>query len=424
MSAAHSPRASARAVAAMAFLVMLGGGIQIPAVRPLFGERLHFSESVMHAFMSVNMLGGMLGAPLAAAWADRRGAHRAVCVALAALDAALLGACTLPLAAGPILALRAMQGAANVGVLSIVLGSLGRDRAGEGGHSRTVGLAGSGVMLAVALGPAAGGALLKLGPYAPLRAAAALALLVAAIATASPDALGGRGPDVTPRRSALGGPSLGALLKTPLFVVPAVLAFVERFTVGCFVVTFSLYAHSVRHLSDAQTGIHYSLFLLPFALATYPLTRGTERWSRAAMMALGGVLYGATFVTFGLASGGALALSLMVAGLASAMVYGPSLCCIAAASGQSGRATSMAFFHAAGCLGMLLGPAAAGIASAAMKHAGVDAHARYATVFALAGVAQLAAMLVLRAPIGRLRASEQTTVRDAVQPIPTPNFQP
>ena len=196
---------------------------------------------------------------------------------------------------------------------------------------------------------------------------------------------------------------LRALAADPLFVAPALLAFAERFTVGCFVVTFSLYANHVRHLSDSQTGLHYSLFLVPFALATYPFARGTDRFPRGTMMTVGGVLYGVAFLTFGFTSGAALVAALMFAGLSSAMVYGPSLCCVARVGGGGERATSMALFHAAGCLGMLLGPAVAGIASALMRNAGVADPTRYSAVFILAGFAQLAAMVALRAPLRRLR---------------------
>ncbi len=408
-------RTSVAAVAVMAFLVMLGGGVVTPSVRPLLGAQRHFSESTMHAFMSVNMLGAALGAPLAAAIADRYRAHRLVCIVLALVDAGLLFACALPLDAAQILALRTLQGATNVGVLSIVLASIARDRSADKPHGATVGAAGAGIMVAVALGPAVGGALLRHGADAPLHAAALLALTVAAIAACSPAALG-TGP--RPASSAPGRRRLVALVRDPLFVAPAALAFAERFTVGCFVVTFSLYANGVRHLSDGETGLHYSYFLLPFALATYPFARGTERLSRGSLMTVGGVIYGLVFLLFGWTSGPALIAVLMVAGLSSAMVYGPSLCCVAKVGDGADRATAMALFHAAGCLGMLLGPAVAGIASALMRHAGVLDPLRYAAVFSLAGLLQLIALCALRGTLRRLVDAERSPDAPGLEPLP------
>ncbi len=424
----------------MAFLVMLSAGLPMPAVRALYGGQRHFSEGVLHAFMSVNMLGAVVGAPLAAALSDRHRAHRAVCAGLALLDATLLLVCTLPLGAGAILAVRAVQGAASVGVLSLVLswvGGGGRrlSRARGGRQASAIGAAGTGIMLGVALGPAAGGALLRLGAATPLHASAALACVVATMALATPWRDDGGRAD-TPVARAPGMRRDGDLVaqarrlaRDPHFAAPALLAFAERFTVGCFVVTFSLYAHGVRHLRDAQIGVHYSLFLLPFALATYPFASafGGARdrsfaagaGSKSALMTAGGLLYGLSFLAFGVTQGAALMVSLVVAGVASAMVYGPSLGCVVHASeagGGAARATTMALFHACGCLGMLLGPAVAGVASALLRHAGASDGARFAAVFALAGTAQLAAVLASAPALRRLRAaSTRDSTHDATR---------
>jgi MFS family permease len=388
-------------VALMAFSVMLGAGAVIPSVRPMFAA-LGASESSMHAFMSVNMVGAAIGAPLLGGWADRRGLHRLLCVVLALLDAALLWSTTLTLPITLLLALRMLQGAANVGVLSLVLGAIS---AGERGHARAVGLGGGAVMAAVAIGPAFGGALLSLGPLAPIRAASVLAIMTALIAAV----LGRPLDDARAPSQHTGG--LRAMLVDSTFVVPAALAFAERFTVGCFVVTFALYAHEVRHLTDAQTALRYSLFLVPFAAATYPLARSRVA-SRSTLLMVGGVLYGACFIVFGALSGAALAVALVLAGVSSAMVYAPSLCLVAIAGKRGRRATAMAAFHAAGCVGMMLGPAVAGIASATMRAAGVGASTRYATVFVIGGVAQLLIMTLLAPRISALRVKNNQHTHD------------
>lgn len=403
-------------VASMAFLVMLGAGVVIPSVRPMFAS-LGATESQMHAFMSVNMIGAAIGAPLLGAWADRRNAHRPLIVALALTDAALLFATTLKVGVGWLLAMRVVQGATNVGVLSLTLGAISM---AHGRRTRAAGAGGAAIMGAVALGPAVGGALLRLGPLAPLRAAACLALasgVLALVFGARLSSVGERAP-----RAVSAGAALNELTSDPRLFVPAALAFAERFTVGCFVVTFALYAHEVRHLSDAQTSLGYSAFLIPFAVATYPLAR-TQRLSRGSMLALGGAMYGASFLSFGLASGPLLGVALVVAGASSAMVYAPSLCLVASAGASGRRATSMAFFHGAGCVGMMLGPAVAGIASAVGRHAGLSAHARYSLVFTIGGLVQLAVVWALRGSILRLRNGDEA-VRAPVAVMTTPsNFE-
>jgi MFS transporter, AAHS family, 3-hydroxyphenylpropionic acid transporter len=392
LEASASTTADGVAVAAMAFAVMLAGSVQIPAIRPLFADRLHASDSAMHAFASVNMLGAIVGAPLFGRLADRTGRHALLAAALAFADALLLLACLAPTNVAAVLALRTAEGAAHVGALSVVLGALGRNRRANGA---TPGAAAGAVMFAVAIGPAAGGALLASHVCAPFEAASALLAGVGLTALAFPATLG----DFS-HRTGLPAPRVFAVLRSPLVLVPSALALVERFTIGCFVVTFSLYAHRVRHLTDTQVSMHYSYLLLPFALATYPLARRTERWSRAALIRAGGVLYGVTFMLFGWTDGLGLAAALAVAGLASAMVYGPSLSCVASA----GQATAMAIFHAAGCFGMMLGPAVAGITVSLVAGAGASYGSRYACVFVLAGLVQLATLWLLRSRLAGLRA--------------------
>lgn len=362
----------------------------------------------MHAFASVNMLGAMLGAPLIARLADRFGRQALLVAVLALVDAVLLLACLASSSVPMLLALRTLEGATHVGTLSIVLGALAHRRWSSG---RSTAAAAGGVMFAVALGPAFGGALLRFDVALPLRAAAGLLASVGTLALVFPAALGGA--ERRPRASVA---PLARVIRSPLVFVPSALALVERFTIGCFVVTFALYAHRVRHLTDAQVSVHYSFLLLPFAIATYPLAGGTAKWSRASLIRAGGWIYGAAFVVLAWVEGVGLALALVVAGVASAMVYGPSLGFVAAAGRTLPRATAMAVFHAAGCFGMMLGPAVAGIVSSLVGRAGASDQLRYGTVFVLAGLVQLGAMRLLRSRIAGLRTLEDASPKGDERP--------
>jgi MFS family permease len=188
---------------------------------------------------------------------------------------------------------------------------------------------------------------------------------------------------------------LGVLRASPQLIVPAGLAFAERFTVGAFVVSFAIYAHDVLGLSDRQTGLRYSVFLMSFALMTYPIGKLAGRFSRVTMLALGGVLYCAAFFWLALARGEWITLALLLAGVSSAMVYAPSLCYASTLAPEGAKATSMALFQAAGCLGMMLGPAGAGIISAALRAHGHGPAVRYPVVFAVAATVQLVMMIAL-----------------------------
>lgn len=385
----------ARAAAILAplrvFAAMLAGMVVLPAVRPLFAAR-GASESSMHMFMSINMLGAAVLTPLIALAADKSGRRTSWLAALALADAVLILGCAAKLPIHLVMALRALQGAANVGALTLAMADDGPGPASSVASGRA--WRGAAMMAAIVAGPLVGGALLALGPEGPFGGAAVAAVLVSASSLGPQDELDA---PVAPRHS------MGlrrVLADAPLLVVPAAIAFAERFTVGCFVVTFALRAHGVLAMSDRQISLGYSLFLIPFALGMYPAAL-TARWvSRPKQLAIGAVAYAGALVAFGTASGVWLALALVIAGLASAAMYAPTLSYASTLSPEGAPSTGMALFHAAGCVGMTLGPAAAGILSAILRAAGAADATRYGAVFALAAGALLAVVAALR---GRLR---------------------
>jgi MFS family permease len=372
---------------------MLPGMVLIPAVRPFIAAFHGGSEPAMHAFMSVNLLGAILGGPLVVGLAERGGARRAWRLRLALLDGSLLLACLLPLPIPLLLTTRAVQGAASMGVLSLLLGAVRGDAPGT--HGRAMGLAGAAMMVAVALGAPLGTLLLSLGPAAPVLAGGALQLAVGFASLRVPASA-----EVTQ----------GAMRPWRLFAdhrplaLPTLWLAAERFTVGCFVVTFALFAHQTLGLSDAHVGFLYSCFLLPFALASYPLGRMAERVERGALVAAGSLLYGAMFMLLGIVPAAALPAVLLCAGVAAAAIYAPSLCLAATVVPPALRATSMSVVNAAGSLGMLLGTALAGILGSVLARRGWDRAESATLIFCIAGAVQLASLLITARGLRSLEA--------------------
>ncbi len=374
----------ARSLALLIFFQMLPATLVVPAIRPLFAAFHGGNEGAMHAFSGVNMLGAALVAPIVGALMDRGFSSRRILLVLAVCDGLLLAAVSLPLPTTQVLILRALEGGAHVGAATVLMAEmaqLGR----ETGRQRLMGLAGAGIIFAIALGSAVGALLLKLDSRAPLWFGALLAFGVAAVSAKS-------APRVVKReRVAL---VVGQLLERREFLVPVGAAFIARFTVGCLIVTFALFSHRVHQLSDTHIGLLFSILTLTFAFAMYPAARLSERVAPARLLGGAGAVYAVALLTLAYAPRPLLALWMFVAGLTSALLFSTILG-YAAASREALQGTAMAWVNAAGSLGMLLGPITAGVVSTWLKDP-EDLARGYRAVFTLAGMS-LVIWLVLSA---------------------------
>ncbi|MDP1829330.1 MAG: MFS transporter [Archangium sp.] len=366
-------KASSRMLPLLALGNVLAGMLLIPAARPLLAERFPGSDGALHAFFSVNMFGAVLGAPLVSWLADRRGSRRAMAVGLSLLDGVLLLACLLPLPLWAVLALRTVQGAAGVGALSVVMGSARSP--GPAAHGGAMGRMAAAVVAGIALGAPLGTLLLTGGPELVFVSAAALAGLGALGCLTL--AQGTRSEARSPVRA------VARALKVPALFVGA-----ERFAVGCFVTTFSLYAHQALGQSDREVGVGFSVFLLCFALSSWTVGLASGRLSPALLLSFGATSFGLGFASLGFVGEHGLWPLLASMGLASGCIYTPSLCLASQAVPQTQRSTAMGLLNGAGTLGMMLGTALAGALSATLMHRGWARAEATSAVFVLAGGAQ------------------------------------
>jgi MFS family permease len=352
---------------------MLPGTVLTPAIRPLFAAQHGGAEGAMHAFMSVNMLAAALAAPWVGARLDRTSERRRWLRILTLADALLLALCTFPLATSLVLTLRFFEGAAHVGAATLLL-TEASTRARRKQRPEIMGIAGAGIMGAVALGHTLGALLVGIDMRAPFWAGSLCALLVAA--------LGAR--QLHEDETVVRGPRLAIRAVLAPIALPVLAAFVARFTVGTLVVTFALFAHRAHGLSDRAIGGLYAALTVPFALATYPAEKLARRAPRALLLALGTLVYALVLGSLGVLPQGALWPAMVAGGLASAAIFASTLGYVAerASAGAVGRA--MALLNAAGCLGMLAGPAFAGVLSALLRRADDPLYAYRAVFFASA----------------------------------------
>lgn len=336
------------------FVHMLPVTLLIPTVRPLFAERGD-SESVMHAFMSLNMLGAAIAAPLAGRFIDRGSLRRRAIFILAILDALLILSFSAALPAPLLLVFRFLEGAAHISVLTMLMAEAA-GRAREQNRPKLVGMAGAAIMGAVAVGSALGAAILSFGPVAVLLFGGLLSLTIALLA---PSQIGEHVP--APRST------FAELFATGRDLWVSVgAAFIARFAIGCLVVTFALYAHHEHGLADTEIGALFSAMTITCFLATYPAARLADRWSPASVLTGGAGLYAISLALLVFVSPGAMYAVMIAGGLGCAGIFSAALA-HAAQRSTAQRGMVMALFNGAGCIGMLLGPPIAGITAAVAK---------------------------------------------------------
>lgn len=386
-SAGNDPRSSEAwrilALGAVAFLTLLPVTLPVSVLRAFVHDRFGVSELLTSLFMSVNMMGAVLAAPLAGALADRFGRRRELLVVGLACDAALLFALTLPIPFPLFMALRFVEGGAHIFSLSLLL-ALASASQPDARRGRVMGMVGGGITLGVAVGAALGGFLGRDDPLRPLQVGAAVAAAAALVSWLVLRESGGAAEE----RPGLGR-ILAALRANPLLLAPLAFAFVDRFTVGFYTSTFSLYLSRVHELTAMRIGILIFIFMFPFAVFSYPFGRLSERRSPVAMVCLGSLVYGVGTAAVPWWPMDGIVVLMIGLGIASAVMFVPSMVLTTNTAPAEIRGTALGAFNAFGSLGFIVGPAVGGLVSQQVA-ASASWQAGYRAAFAVAGASEIA----------------------------------
>ncbi|MEZ6197941.1 MAG: MFS transporter [Planctomycetota bacterium] len=393
--AAPAPPPSLGALAGLTFLSVLPVTMLVPVLKVLVQDAYDLDTAQTSDFMAVNMIGAVLAAPLAGLVA-RRSSRPHVVVSLAFVADALL-LLVLDRLRGEIsyssyLGVRFFEGAAHILSLSLLLG-IAAGRPGDRG--RTMGAMGAALTLGVAMGAPLGGVIGGRNPEIVLDIGAAVAVVAGAIAFV---ALGRARAE--PSRRGAGG-MLAAAREDRDLVIPYLFAFVDRFTVGFFVSAFPLYLANVELRSPGEMGRALAAFLLPFALLCYPAGRAAARISMTRFMGGGSLVYGLAVCLVGFSSGWRIEALMLVLGLASSVMFVPTLMLAGGLARRVDRTTAMGGFNAAGSAGFLCGPLVAGRVVRAFGEGPTDPQG-YAAAFVVAGVAEILCVAAALPFLGRL----------------------
>ena len=396
---------------ALALGIMVPVTVPVPVLRELVQDRYAVSELLTSLFMSINMVGALFAAPLAGALLDRWGRPRALIVTALVADGIGFFALTMPISFPVFLAVRFAEGCAHIAALSVLL-TLASTALPAARRGRAMGLVGGSMMLGVALGAPLVGVLGRSDPLLPLRVGGVLLLSAAVVAAV----FAGNAP-ARDRRPGL-REIVAALRAYPAILVPLAFAFADRFTVGFFTTTFSLYLRRIHDLSSAEIGLAIACFMIPFALLSYPLGRIAERRSVIGLLCVGSVVYGIGTAAVGFAAPLGPLLALMFAiGIAAAVMFVPSMLLTIQIAPAAVRATALGAFNAAGSLGFVAGPIAGGTISQLVA-GGSDWLTGYRAAFTVAGASE-AICVVLALPV-LLRLSRAGSSQNPAAPSPPP----
>jgi MFS family permease len=287
--------------------------------------------------------------------------------------------------------------------LSLLLAIASNARAPEK-RGRIMGLTGAGIMLGVALGAPLGGAIGRDNPLLPLYVGSGVVALAALIAWLTLEETSRPGSE-RPSISRI----LADLRSEPLLAAPLTFAFADRFTVGFYTTTFSLFLSGVHGFTPPQIGLHMAIFMLPFALLSAPFGWLAERgMSRVAMICVGSFVYGICTILVPWLPADGLVPLMIVLGIASAVMFVPSLLITTDVAPEEIRTTAMGAFNAAGSLGFIVGPATGGLVSqlVASEHGWESG---YRAAFGVAGASEALCVALALPFLLRLVRAGRTT---------------
>lgn len=138
------------------FLGMLPVTLIVPALKKLLVDRFAASPFWPHAFMSINLIGGIAAAPLRVRLSSRGRQRRRVIVGAFLVDAMLLGAMAVLPSLTAVLIARFFEGAAHLLAITRLM-ALAADWATSGNRGRVMGMLGAAIMFGTACGTHVGG---------------------------------------------------------------------------------------------------------------------------------------------------------------------------------------------------------------------------------------------------------------------------
>ncbi len=392
-----SPRALS-AIALATFLTLVPITLLVPGLTELVVDMHGGTRFQAHLFVSLNQLTGIIAVPIAMALHRRWPHTRWWVVGLLLVDAVAFRGMRAAESMSALFAWRALDGMAHLPAVTFLM--IAANRAGGERRGASLGVVASALMVGVGVGAPLGGVLIDRDPILVYTVGAAL-LVAAAIA-------------------AIGVPALSAPNRDPnaryrwdrtklVNWMPLAYGFADRFLIGIFVSTFTLFLTEVHGVGAATRGMLMSLFLLPFAVLCWPAGKLADRIGWFAPLIVANVGFGLVYASYGFLSFETLPIAMIASGVLSALMFAPSLVLVSDFAKRGAGEGLFGIFQIAGSVGFLTGPIAGGVLVEVLRDS--SGEPEWALIFAAVGVTLsvfgIISFFVLR-PYARAQEAERT----------------
>ena len=343
-------------------LTALPDAMVVPILEELLVVRYGVDPGLSHAFISINLIGGLCALPLLRI-AMRRG-RPILAVAFAAIaDAALLAAMWLPIGFGPTILLRAVEGAADVMVFAVVfdlIGQAGRRggaglRFGFGAALLSIALGGGAILGGQIAGGDAGGGQTARAVYL---VGAMACLMAGVIAFACRNRLRRLEGVAAEPAKAEPDPTPAQVTRAPLWPL-MLMAGADRAAGGLLTGTLGLFLAEAVGLEPSIRGRLIGSVLLLMGLGAIPAGWISDRFGDLLIRAIGGVTFaiGLFVLPFAASDLASLSATMLLLGVGGATLLPTSLALL---DRLHRGLVGMGGFRAAGDIGFLVGVSVAG----------------------------------------------------------------
>ena len=368
-------RPALRAIAVATFLTLVPITLLVPGLTELVMDAHGGTRFQAHLFVSLNQLAGIVAVPFVLRLHRRHERTRTWLVGLLLVDAvSFLGM----RAAGSLEALfawRVLDGIAHLPAVTLLM--IAANRTGGRRRGASLGLVASALMVGVGVGAPLGGVLVDRDPLLVYSVGAVLLLVAAASAGFVRTPAGAAAIPTAERRYQWDRSQAASWM-------PLAYGFTDRFLIGVFVTTFTLFLTEVHGVTAASRGMLMSLFLLPFALLCWPAGRLTDRFGWFGPIVVANILFGIVYASYGVVPLAWLPVAMVASGVLSALMFAPSLVLVSEFARHGAGEGLFGVFQVAGSFGFLAGPVVGGILVETVRtSAGEPA---WATIFASVGV--------------------------------------